>query len=483
MRKTILLMALILLCLPFLAFAQGNGPITIHGKVLDAELNELIGASILEEGTTNGTVTDIDGKFTITVSSMEAKLKAAYCSYQDQTIKVSNDSNDMVFILNEVEGYKPRKERENIELTDDDRGVVHGINSFSFKLLNVLDKQKSIVTSPLSIACLLSMTNNGAAGKTRMEISKMLDCTPEMANSFYRKMIPFLTDSQYGSKFNMANALFVDPHFHLKGDFQREADESYEAFVRQGIDVEEVNDWCARQTNGMIPSMMDSQPMGASLIGLNAVYFESLWERDFDVEDTENDYFTNEDGKKKKMPIMHQERAFPYAKGKNFSVMSMPYKGEVKYAITFLLPDKGYKLHQVLGLLNEEKWQNIQRKMTGYIVDVKLPRFKTDADIQLIPVMKELGMQSAFDSNLADFRNLASASNTYLSEMKQKSAIELDEKGTKAAVVTMEIVTVGYAGKRDKIKHRDFHATRPFAYIISEVSTGTIIFVGTYYGE
>lgn len=77
MRKTILLMAL--LCLPFLAFAQGNGPITIHGRLVDAESNEiLIGASILEEGTMNGAVTDIDGKFTITVSSMEAKLKATY---------------------------------------------------------------------------------------------------------------------------------------------------------------------------------------------------------------------------------------------------------------------------------------------------------------------------------------------------------------------------------------------------------------------
>lgn len=469
-----------LLCLPFLAFAQGNGPITIHGKVVDAELNELIGASILEEGTTNGTVTDIDGKFTITVSSMEAKLKAAFPGCQNQTFKVSNDT---VIIMVEVEGFKSRKERENIELTDDDRAVVHGINSFSFKLLNCLDKKKSIVTSPLSIACLLSMTNNGAAGKTQKEISKMLDCTPEMANCFYRKMIPFLTDSQYGSKFNMANALFVDPQFRLRWDFQREADESYEAFVRQGIDVEEVNDWCARQTNGMIPYMMDSQPVGASLIGLNAVYFESLWGSEFDVEETEDDYFTNEDGKKKKMPMMHQERGFHYAKGKHFSVMSMPYKGEVKYAISFLLPDEGYKLHRVLGRLNEEKWQNVLRKKGGYIVDVKLPRFKTDADIQLIPVMKELGMQSAFDSNLADFRNLASTSNTFLSEMKQKSAIELNEKGTKAAVVTMEEVVVGYAGKRSKIKYCDFHATRPFAYIISEVSTGTIIFVGTYYGE
>lgn len=372
-----------LLCLPFLAFAQGNGPITIHGRLVDAEYNEpLIGASILEEGTMNGAVTDIDGKFTITVSSMEAKLKATYPDFQNLTFKVGNDK---VIIISGAEKLK-RKKLENNELTDNDRVVVHGINTFSFKLLNVLDKQKSIVTSPLGIACLLSIINKGAAGKTRMEISKMLGCTPGMANSFYRKMIPFLTDSQYGSKFNMANALFVDLNFDMKWDFKLEAGVNSGAFVGQGVDVKnvkEVNDWCARQTNGMIPSMMDSQPVGASFVGLNAACFESLWEADFDVEETEDDYFTNEDGKKKKMPIMHQERAFPYAKGKNFSVMSMPYKGEVKYAISFLLPDEGYKLHQVLGRLNEERWQNIQREMTDYIVDVKLPRFKTNTDIQL----------------------------------------------------------------------------------------------------
>lgn len=397
--------------------------------------------------------------------------------------KVENNIPRMNISIGE-EKLSPRKERQYIQLTYDDIAVIHGINNFSFRLLNALDQRESVIISPLSIACLLSMTNNGACGKTQKEINKMLKCTPKVANSFYNKMIPFLTDSRYGAKFNMANALFVDPLFQIKPLFQQEADRNYKALVRRVVNVEDVNKWCKYQTNGMIPSIYDSPLAGASMMALNAVYFESLWKNDFDVADTKDDYFTMEDGTRKKMPIMHQERGYLYGKGKNFSIMEMPYKGEIEYTITFLLPDTDHTLQQVLGQFNVEKWQKARSEMHRYRVDVKLPRFKTESELLLIPVMKKLGILSAFDMEQADFRNLVNlnpSDHICISEMKQKSAIEVNEKGTKAAVVTEEKIRV--TGRGVTMENISFHATRPFAYIISEARTGTIIFMGTYYGD
>ena len=77
--------------------------------------------------------------------------------------------------------------------------------------------------------------------------------------------------------------------------------------------------------------------------------------------------------------------------------------------------------------------------------------------------------------------NLNPSDHICISEMKQKSAIEVNEKGTKAAVVTEEKIRV--TGRGVTMENISFHATRPFAYIISEARTGTIIFMGTYYGD
>ena len=91
--------------------------------------------------------------------------------------KVENNIPRMNISIGE-EKLSPRKERQYIQLTYDDIAVIHGINNSSFRLLNALDQRESVIISPLSIACLLSMTNNGAHGKTQKEINKILKCTP-----------------------------------------------------------------------------------------------------------------------------------------------------------------------------------------------------------------------------------------------------------------------------------------------------------------
>lgn len=66
------------------AFAQ---QITVTGQVTDAENNPLIGAAVVVVGTTNGVVTDLDGKYSIQAAS-DQSLKFSYVGYQEQTVKV-----------------------------------------------------------------------------------------------------------------------------------------------------------------------------------------------------------------------------------------------------------------------------------------------------------------------------------------------------------------------------------------------------------
>src|SRR5690606_27407752 len=61
---------------------------TITGKVSDINGESIIGANIIEEGTTNGTVTDIDGNFSISISN-NATIRITYIGYVDQIINTS----------------------------------------------------------------------------------------------------------------------------------------------------------------------------------------------------------------------------------------------------------------------------------------------------------------------------------------------------------------------------------------------------------
>lgn len=67
----------------------------------------------------------------------------------------------------------------------------------------------------------------------------------------------------------------------------------------------------------------------------------------------------------------------------------------------------------------------------------------------------------------------------YIDMMIQAAKIKLDEQGTEAAAVTI----IGAGGSGLESQTAEFHANRPFFYVISEQSTGVIFFMGQYTGN
>ena len=98
-RKTALLMgALVFLGLGYSSNANASGSLQevqqatkkITGTVVDAQ-GPVIGASVMEKGTTNGTVTDFDGNFSFNVNP-GATIVISYIGYETQEIKIGNQS-------------------------------------------------------------------------------------------------------------------------------------------------------------------------------------------------------------------------------------------------------------------------------------------------------------------------------------------------------------------------------------------------------
>lgn len=86
-------------------FSQTPGNITITGNIKDAYGEAIIGASILEKGTTNGTVSDFDGNFTLTTSA-NAVLSVSYIGYITQEIPVANKSSFQIVLNEDVEALE-----------------------------------------------------------------------------------------------------------------------------------------------------------------------------------------------------------------------------------------------------------------------------------------------------------------------------------------------------------------------------------------
>lgn len=377
-----------------------------------------------------------------------------------------------------------------IELTKDEQQFLARNNDFAFRFFNKARTNKSLILSPLSVTYALGMLNNGAAGQTQQEINTVLGFDDvDAQNAFCLKMINELYKAGYmdnTTKASIANTIFVNQGqgWQLQYDFSHTVNQYYYAYPqsREFYDGETrnvINKWASDQTNGMIDEILKEDEFNPDAVSylLNAIYFKGMWKDPFKVDDTREEVFAGYSTTGTVQMMHKKDERMDYAENDLYQTVSLLF-GNGSYQIQLFLPREGKILDDVLESLNGQNWQ-IQG-YSNYDVDLKMPRFETSTSQDLIEVMSELGMPTAFSPTEADFSNLCTnnqGQNLYIELLKQVAKIKLDEQGAEAAAVTIG----GYAGS-SMPKFVNFHANRPFFYLISEQSTGIILFMGQYMG-
>ena len=372
-----------------------------------------------------------------------------------------------------------------IELTKEEQALVKGSTDFSFRLFKKTRGDINQVISPLSVTYALGMLNNGAAGVTREEICQTLgfgETGADGINAFCRKMLTELPALDEQTKVMLSNAIFLNQPRYFLPDFLNIAHSCYEAETQardfaDGETMDVINQWASEHTMGMIKEVFNKttfNPLAASYL-LNAVYFKGVWTLKFDKDETKDEVFNG----KETVPMMHMKNELPYTENDDYQALALPY-GNESYRMTVLLPREGKSIDNVLASLDADTWLYDLQWMGIAEVDVKLPRMDITTNQDLVETMKALGMPSAFDPQTADIPNYINVPQ-YISNMFQVARIKMDEEGTEAAAVTV-IETTDGAGPYEPEFH-EFHADRPFLYVISERSTGTILFIGQYMGE
>ena len=362
-----------------------------------------------------------------------------------------------------------------IELTESQKDFVNKNTDFSFNLFRAINQmpegQKSNIISPISVTYVLGMLNDGAAGNTAKEITSVLgfgENNKQAVNEFCQKLIQEAPETDPSVTLKIANTIISNDYrqVRLAPQYQSDMENYYEAevasldFSNKTDALNRINGWCN--------------------------YFKATWTDKFDANDTKDEAFTTEDGVQKTLPMMHRKARAICGENDIYTILNLPYGSGDKWSMRVLLPKEGKTIDDVINSLNQESWQEFSdmHSWEPPIVDIKIPRFSTAFETDLKKPLSALGAPSMFDPEKAQFPYISSNFNDiYVSLMKQKAAIEVNEEGTKASAVTVAVMAENAIGPIGKNMNVDFHCDRPFVYVIQEASSGTIFFLGTYKGE
>ena len=434
----------------------------------------------------------------VAVAAMSMMVAMPSCSSEEEREKIENEEPEQN--PDENQEQNPDENQNNvwqpIRLSAEQRQLVNQNNDFAFNLFRMatlggvagpcFQAPSSIIHSPIRLTYALGMLNNGAAGETQEQINNVLgfgNTGADGINAFCQKMLTEAPALDKLTKVMIADNIYMNKDYRLTQDFVQKANEFYNAQPEtrdfaDGKTRDVINKWASDHTEGMIPEVLKEGEFSPSAVSylLNAIYFKGMWSEKFDKSQTKDEAF---EGQQKKVPMMHQEHEFNYTENDLCQALRLPY-GNGAYSMTILLPREGVSVGNVISSLAAENWWQYQN-MGSAIVDVKLPRFESNTDISLTNIMINLGMPKAF-TDLAEFPNFCQVA-TKIDIIKQVARIKLDEAGSEAAAVTVIGMVEATCVEPQEQRHVQFHATRPFLYIISEHSTGAIFFIGKYIGD
>ncbi len=372
-----------------------------------------------------------------------------------------------------------------IKLNMSQLAVVESSNNFAFDIFsrvnNDEDAGKNFMISPLSISYALSMTLNGAEGETLTAMKEtlgMANTSVDDINSSFSALTDALLNVDDKVKINIANSVWTLEGFDVLPGFTQRLGDYYDAetetFTISQESIDEINDWIEEETNGMIKNMLKELSSDIRMLLINAICFEGEWYSGFEARNTTNKTFYKADENTVEVPMMIQTENFLLFKGDNFALLELPY-GRGNYVMDIVLPDATEGLEDLIPMVTGENFNRWTDQAVTTETTVKMPKFKYEYKIELNEILTNMGMGPAF-SDYADFSGINGMGGLRISFVKHNSFIETDEKGTKAAAAT--IVGVNFTSAPSTPVPYQFNADHPFLYVIREVTTNTIVFMG-----
>lgn len=278
----------------------------------------------------------------------------------------------------------------------------------------------------------------------------------------------------------VANSLWARKGYRFEDDFLKINRTFYYRARVENLDftnaraARTINSWVNKATEGRIPQIVGTIPGGVVLYLVNAVYFKGEWQQPFARGRTSKQPFYLLDGTRKMHPRMHDFRSCDYLEGDGFQAVSLSY-GRGRMSMYVFLPDKAVGLDGFLEMLSSDTWDRWMEGFQRSRGNIGLPKFRLEYGASLNGVLESMGMGIAFDPKKADFSRMRRGSGRmWISEVRHKTFVAVDEEGTEAATATSVEVTTGL----EPMWNFTFIVDRPFLFAIRDSLTGALLFLG-----
>jgi serpin B len=370
------------------------------------------------------------------------------------------------------------------ELSANERSVLGASNAFSFALWNQINnaqKDTNIFVSPLSASFSLGMAMNGAVGKTYSDMRAGLRHNAESIaeiNAGYHSLIGLLTTLDPKVTMEIANSIWYRNNFPFNAPFLDAVKNWFDAtttpldFADATKSLATINGWVDTKTHGKIAKILDEIHDDDVMFLINAIYFKGGWRDKFDPKLTESSTFHSVAGDQS-ASLMHREATTSYAEAATYQAVDLPC-GDSAFTMTVILPKQGTSVETVAASLSSESWNALVGSLHNSKVNLALPKVKLAWERKLNDDLKALGMVTPFIANGADFTAMSPRGlDLYISLVKQKAFVDINEEGTEAAAVTVTGISVTSAPVVQQMR-----VDRPFIFAIRERLTGTILFMG-----
>lgn len=357
------------------------------------------------------------------------------------------------------------------------------VTDFALRLFKAANEEgKNALISPLSVLCALAMTANGADGETLLQMEEAFGMDRESLNLYLYSYINSLPDgNKY--KLKLANSIWFrdDERFTVKEAFLQTNADYYgadiykSAFDRQTL--ADINNWIKRETDGMIPKVLENIPDEAITYLINTVAFEAEWMNVYEKHQVRDGKFTREDGVKQSVKMMYDTEG-KYLEDEYATGFIKYYSGG-KYAFAALLPKEDVSVGDYLKTLDGESLSSMLKNAESRAVKTAIPKFEVEYETEMSEALSLMGMADAFDAKSANFNGIGtwSEGNIFIGNVIHKTYIQVGEKGTKAGAVT--VIEMDGAASADPTEIKEVYLDRPFVYVLIDCENNIPFFIGT----
>ena len=365
------------------------------------------------------------------------------------------------------------------------------VQKFGYDLLAQSIQDENPVLSPVSAYLALSMAGCGADGTTKEEFYIVLGNDMMALSDDMMNILPADGDLL---NLSIADSAWIDDAFIV--------DDTWLGTVRSLMDAEafqtdlstentmnEINRWIEDKTNGLIDKML-GEPLGeqARLALFNTVYFKGKWEIPFEANDTckEDFYLYKGQDVAEQVDMMNlYETNLDYIANDFAEGVILPYQknddsSSENLAFVALKPMGDGDIREVYGKLTNKVMADVLANKQTELVNLKLPKFEITFDQELNKCLSNMGLVECFDVEKANFNRMGKTQggdNLYISLVRQKAKIIVDEEGTEAAAVTEVVMACG-AAMVEPQNPREVYFNEPFVYMIMDLDKELPLFIG-----